>query len=285
MNSLDWDDLRYFLALIDAGTLSGAARALGVEHSTVARRIDALEAPLALRLFDRFQQGWSLTAAGTALLPHARRLEDDMHALLRAAAGSAPLSGVVRISAPPALAAYFLAPRLKDGLRRLSGIDVELLAEPREADLMRREADIALRYRRPSTPGLAVRSLTTIDYALYASAQYLAERLPPEWEFLGYDESLSGAPQQMWLAKFKGRRRYSLRSNDLSTLFQAASAGIGVVLLPQYFACAGLVRIDMEACPVKRKLWLVMHEDVRRSARVRAIADELIALFEPGAGG
>ena len=282
MNSPAWDDLRYFLALIDAGTLSAAARALGVEHTTVARRIDSLEASLKVRLFDRFQKGWSLTAAGASLVPYARQMEGDLHALMRALAGSATLSGVVRISAPPALAAYLLAPYLKDALRRQPGIDVELLAEPREADLMRREADIALRYRRPTTAGLVVRTLTTTEYALYASAEYLAERTPQQWEFLGYEESMGEAPQQMWLDKFRGTRRYCLRSNDMGTLFQAAAAGTGVIALPTYFARQrSLVRIESEQCPVKRKLWMVMHEDVRRSARVRAIADELIALFDP----
>ncbi|PRC94632.1 LysR family transcriptional regulator [Solimicrobium silvestre] len=281
MNSPDWNDLRFFLALIDAGTLSGAARMLGVEHTTVARRIDALEAPLMVRLFDRFPKGWSLTSAGIALVPHARQLEEDMHALMRAATGSATLSGVVRLSAPPALAAYLLAPRLRAVLSRLPEIEIELLGESREADLMRRDADIALRFRRPSAPGLAVRTLTTIPYSLYASAQYLSQRTPQQWEFLGYNESLRDAPQQLWLDKIRGERRYALRSNDLGALFQAAVAGCGVTVLPTYFEKqhSELVRIESD-CPVKRKLWIVMHEDVRRSARVRAIADEVISLFD-----
>ncbi|MBI3898464.1 MAG: LysR family transcriptional regulator [Gammaproteobacteria bacterium] len=288
MNSPDWNDLRFFLALIDASTLSGAARELGVEHTTVARRIDALEAQLTVRLFDRFPKGWSLTAEGAALVPHARRLEEEMHALIRAAAGSATLSGVVRISAPPALTAYLLAPHLRDTLQRLPDIKIELLGEPREADLTRREAEIALRFRRPTAPGLVVRLLTTIQYSLYARTQYLTERAPPQWEFLGYNDSLQHTPQQQWLDKIRGTRRYCLRTNDLSTLFRAVAAGIGVTVLPDYFEqqCSELVRVESEPCPVKRKLWIVMHEDVRRAARVRIVADEIIALFsvEPWLG-
>lgn len=281
MHTPDWGDLRFFLAVIDAGTLSGAARALGVEHTTVARRIDALEAPLGMRLFDRFPKGWSLTAAGAALLPHARRLEDDMHTLMRAAAGATALTGRVRVSAPPALAAYLLAPRLAPLLRRLPGIELELLGEPREADLTRRDAEIALRFRRPTAPGLTVRLLSTIRYGLYASADYLAGRAPEAWEFLGYDASLSGAPQQQWLDQLRGARRYCLRSNDQASLLQAAAAGAGVAVLPLYFDYQGgpLVRAGAAACPVARKLWMVMHEDVRRAAHVRAVADALIALF------
>jgi DNA-binding transcriptional LysR family regulator len=282
MNQPDWDDLRYFLALHDAGTLSAAARAAGVEHTTVARRIDALEAALAVKLFDRFPKGWSLTAAGKALVPHARKMEDSLHGLMRAATGAAELRGKVRVSAPPALAAYMLAPRLKPAVQRLPGIELDLRGEAREMDLMRREADIAIRYKRPEAPGLATRLLATVGYQLYASAAYLASRPEDEWEFIGYDELLQDTPQHLWLEKIRGGRRYCLRSNDLGALFQAAVAGCGVAVLPQYFfdiQRGGLVAIETPACPVRRKLWIVMHEDVRRAAPVRAVADEIIALF------
>ena len=282
MNSPNWDDLRYFLALSQAGTLSASARALKVEHTTVARRIETLETALGTRLFDRFPKGWALTVAGTTLLPHARAMEQDMHALMRLASGTLALSGTVRISAPPALAAYLLAPRLRSTLRHLPGIAVDLVGETRQADLTRREADIALRFERPTAPGLAVRQLASVSYSLYASAAYLKAHAAAQWEFLGYDEQLQDAPQQQWLDTVRGARRYCLRSNDLGALFQAAVAGCGVVVLPQYFFAgkrSPLTTIATPACPLKRKLWLVMHDDVRRSAPVRAVADALIALF------
>ncbi|MTV40713.1 LysR family transcriptional regulator [Duganella radicis] len=282
MSQPDWDDLRFFLALHDAGTLSGAARAVGVEHTTVARRIDALETALAVKLFDRFPKGWSLTAAGRALVPHARQMEDNLHGLMRAASGAAAVRGKVRVSAPPALASWLLAPRLQPALHRLSGVELDLRGETRETDLMRRESDIALRYNRPTAPGLTVRSLATVAYRLCASEAYLARRAPAQWEFLGYDELLQHTPQHLWLEKVRGERRYCLRSNDLGTLFQAAVAGCGVAVLPDYFRAEALVDIPAPACPVKRKLWIVMHEDVRRAAPVRAVADEIIALFTSG---
>lgn len=285
MNSPDWDDLRYFLAVSDAGSLSGAARATDVEHTTVARRVEALEAALGTRLFDRFPKGWSLTAAGAALLPHARKMEDDMHALMRVASGSSVLSGSVRVSAPPALAAYLLAPRLRATLRRLPGIEIDLRGEARRTDLTRREADIALRFERPTAPGLAARRLATIGYSLAASAAYLAEHTSAQWEFVGYDALLQDTPQHRWLEEMRGARRYSLRSNDLGALYQAALAGCGVAVLPQYMLDAGgdaLIAIATPACPVKRALWIVMHDDVRRSTPVRAVADEIIGLFAAG---
>lgn len=281
MQNPDWDDLRFFLALCEAGTLSGAARAAGVEHTTVARRIDALETALGSPLFDRFPKGWSLTATGTALLPHARKLEDDMHALLNAARGASDVVRVVRVSAPPALSACLLAPRLRALLARLPGIELDLRGEARTADLMRRQADIALRFARPTSPGLVTKLLKHVDYALYANEEYAASRLPEQWEFLGYDELQQNAPQQEWLDKLRGQRRYSLRSNDLLTLLQATVAGCGVAVLPRY-AAAGVpgLAVLAPACPVRRKLWLVMHGDVRRSPPVRAVADELIAIFD-----
>jgi DNA-binding transcriptional LysR family regulator len=282
MNQPNWDDLRFFLALLDAGTLSGAARAVGVEHTTVARRIDALEASLAVKLFDRFPKGWSLTASGKELVAHARKMEEGLHGLLRAASGTAALSGKARVSAPPAITAWVLAPGLQQALHRLPGIELDLRAELKVTDLMRRESDIAIRYQRPTSPGMAVRSLCTVTYQLCASEAYLSSRAPEQWEFLGYDEMLQHTPQHQWLEKVRGARRYCMRSNDLGTLYQAALAGGGVAVLPDYFPLSALVQIEAPVCPVKRKLWIVMHEDVRRAAPVRAVADEIIALLSIG---
>jgi len=278
----DWDHFRYFLALVDATTLSGAARRLGVEHTTVARRIDLLESALKLRLFDRFPKGWALTSDGESMVPHARRLETDMHALMRASSESVALQGLVRVSAPPAITTYLLAPHLQKALRHVPEVEIELLAESRLVDLTRREADIALRFQRPASPGLAVRVIASLGYGLYAHRRYLKNRHPDDWEFLGYNDSLLDTPQQKWLDTIRGERRYCLRSNDLSVLFQAASAGQGVAVLPAYFEglSGGLVRIDAPACTIHRKLWMVLHEDVRRSARVRAVADAVVALFD-----
>jgi DNA-binding transcriptional LysR family regulator len=200
-------------------------------------------------------------------------MEDDMHALMRAAGGATAPGGVVRVSAPPALAAYMLAPRLKGALRRLPGIELDLRAEARMTDLTRRESDIALRFQRPDAPGLAVRLLANVEYGLYASAAYLAEHDAGQWEFLGHNEQLTDVPQQQWLDKFRGARRCCMVSNDLGTLYPGYFFG------PKH---GGLVRIATEGKPFMRKLWIVMHEDVRRRAAVRAVADEINALFAGG---
>lgn len=279
----DWNDLRYFLALSTSGTLSGAARALGVEHSTVARRIDALEAALGARLFDRFARGWTPTAAGLELLPPARRVEEELHGVLRAASGAGALRGSVRVSAPPALCTYLLAPDLPEMLGHLPQIEVELRAEARLNDLARGEADIVLRYQRPTAPGLVLRRLTDTTYGAYATSAYLRAHAAAEWKFLGYDAALDDTPQQQWLEGYRGERRYRLRSNDLGTLYQAARAGAGIAVLPDYLVGdprSRLLAVPGANCPVRRRLWLVMHEDIRRAAPVRAVADALAAWFE-----
>lgn len=280
MQTPNWDDLRFFVALCEAGTLTGAARATGVEHTTVARRIEALETALGARLFDRFPKGWSLTAAGTVLVPHARKVEDDMYALLNAARATNAVTGVVRVSAPPALASCLLAPRLRAPLARLPGVEIDLRAEAHTTDLMRRQADIALRFARPTSPGLATKLLAHIDYALYAHEDYVANRAPEQWEFVGYDEQLQNAPQQEWLDKVRGERRTCMRSNDMLTLLRAAIECCGVGVFPCYATAGvpGLVALT-PACPVRRKLWLVMHDDVRRAPHVRAVANEITAMF------
>lgn len=280
MNTPDWNDLRHFLAVIDAGSLSGAARALGVEHTTVARRIEALEQVLGLRLFDRFARGWALTDAGQSLLPQARRIEENVIGLLRqASSASDSASGTVRISAPPAVAAYSIAPRLAALRPHLGGIDIELAAEAGHADLSRREADIALRYQRPTAPDMAVRAVAQIQYRVCATVDYLASRVPETWEFIGYDDSLSETPQQQWLEEFANGRRFILRSNDLATIHGAARAGAGVAVLPDYLE--GPPALPGTDCPVQRQLWMVIHDDVRKSARVRKVADLLVDLFKP----
>jgi DNA-binding transcriptional LysR family regulator len=160
---------------------------------------------------------------------------------------------------------------------RLPGIQIELGAEQAQVDLSRREADIAIRFRRPQIPDLAVRVIATVQYHLCATPAYLASHSPEEWEFIGYDDSLNDAPQQEWLDAIAGTRPFIIRSNDLNTIAFAARNNAGIAALPDFLA-GGLI-IDSVPCPVQRKLWMVIHDDVRKSPRVRRTADLLAELF------
>jgi len=277
---MNWDDLRYFLALVDSGTLTGAARRLQVEHTTVARRIDALEAALKLRLFDRLVRGWQLTTEGRELVEHAREVEERWFSFERKALSTSKMEGVVRISAPLSLSTFVLAPSLKNLCASLPGVELELQAERHQVSLGKREADIALRMARPQTAGLVIKPLANIGYGLYACKAYLKKRKEEDWEFVAYEKN-STTPHHQWLEDYLAQRKVVLRSNDQMVLAQCAAAGLGVAVLPHYLSQShrDLYRIDEQACPMRRKLWLVMHDDVRRSPRVRSVADGLIALF------
>lgn len=161
---------------------------------------------------------------------------------------------------------------------QLEGIDIELGAETAHVDLLRREADIAIRFKRPQTPDLAVRQIATVRYHLCATPEYLAGRDPGKWEFIGYDESLAETPQQEWLKAFAAGRRFILSSNDLGVITSATRAGAGIATLPDYLA-TGLI-VDGSDCPVQRKLWMVIHDDVRKSPSVRRTADLLAELLD-----
>lgn len=280
-----WDDVRYFLELARQGKLSATARVLGVEHSTVARRVAALEATLGLRLFDRLPKSWVLTAEGEGLLDHARRIEEEALAFSRASDGYGALRGTVRVSAPPVFASVFLATRLARARDRWPGIAIELIGESRQANLYRREADLAVRLSRPHEQGLATRPLAQMGYALYGAPAW-KDKPVADWEFVGYDELLRETPQQQWLEQLAGTRPFNMRTNDLATMLQACRSGLGLAVLPHFMVRgdSAVVQFDAFPCPVSRPIWLAIHPDVRRSARVKAVAELVAQLIEQDAG-
>jgi len=276
-----WDDVRFFLAVARGGSLSAAARALKVEHSTVARRVGALEASLGVRLFDRLPRHWALTRDGAELLAPAERIEHEAMAFARAASAASSVGGKVRISAPPVFASRFLVPELAQRSARWHGIELDLVGESRTANLHRREADISLRFMRPAEPGLAARKLGELAFSLYAAPAWQA-RPAAQWCFLGYAEPLAEVPHQQQLARLAGARPFVLRSNDLAALHQACRAGLGLAMLPRFLAQGdpGLVEMPGADGTAPRDIWCVLHPDVRRSPRVRLMADliaELVA--------
>jgi len=274
----DWQDLRHFATLAREGSLSAAARRLKVDHATVARRVAALEAALGLKLVDRRARAYALTAEGRDIAAIAARMEDVAFDLDRAARGAqAGLSGPVTITAPPTLAATLIAPRLVDLCTAHSGIRVRLIGEKRSASLSRREADVAVRLRRPTEPNLVARRVGRLAFALYAAPAFLRTHRPADYRFIAYDETMETAPQQQWLQRFAGERPVVLRASDLEVQREAAKAGLGIAALPRYFGDRepGLQIIEAGHTRVAREIWLVVHRDLQRAPLVRAVLDFL----------
>ncbi|HYH19245.1 MAG TPA: LysR family transcriptional regulator [Azospirillum sp.] len=278
--ALDWEDLRVFVALARAGSLSAAARALKVSHATVGRRIAALEDTLGRALFDRRADGYALTAEGAAVLELAAGMDERALAILRRAGRDAGLTGTVRLTATESLAERFLIPRLVAFRRRHPGIDLEVLSDPRSLSLAKREADVAVRLARPQAGELVTRRLATIAYGLYVAPDGDAA------SWVGYDDSFAHLPEAQWLARHAAGGRIALRANGLPAQIAAVRAGFGKALLPRWFAeeeareDGGLVACRPPAPPPVREAWLVVHRDLKDVPRVRALIDAVVAAFE-----
>lgn len=272
----NWDDIRYFLELARRGSLSEAARQLGVEHSTVARRIAGLEEALGLTLFERLPRTYRLAADGKELLARAEAMEETVFALERTARGRrATVGGLVRISAPPMLSIEFIAPRLGPLRKAHPDLHLELIGEIANASLTRREADIALRLSRPAEASLIVRRVGTLHFGLYGHRDYINATPKAAWDYIGYDESLAHVPQQQWLLKLAAGRPLTFRSNDISILAAATRAGLGVAVLPHVVATdPNLVCLATDTV-ASRELWVVIHPDLKRAAPIRATVDHL----------
>jgi DNA-binding transcriptional LysR family regulator len=276
VQEMDWNDLRYALAAARGGTLSEAAKRLGVDETTVARRVARIERRLGVTLFERTAGRLEPTGAGAQLLAHAERVESEVGALETALAGADRIAaGSVRLTAVPILINRVLAPAAGALLAAHPGLRLELVAEPRNLSLSRRETDMALRLARPSREAAAVvRRVGRLDYGVYARADLAGEDLP----WIGYGEEMADIPQARWIAG-ASRSEPRLRVNDAEAMLQAVRAGLGRALLP--CAIAGcdpaLARLDGPAPALGREVWLMLHPDQRGLARIRAVADWVAA--------
>ena len=276
-----WDDVRFFLAVARAGSLSAAARVLGVGHVTVGRRITLLEKRLGVTLLQRTPGGLDITSAGEAVLQRCIAMENAALDLERAAAGrDSSAVGSIRLTATEALAHQIIAPAIADLRKNYPNLRVDLAAGVRSLDIARREADLAVRVGRPSGSGLVCRKLGDIGYSLYASRSYIAEhRMPQRGEGLaGHDLiTFTGAPaatSPFFMNESLDQARIALRCDNPLIQLQAAANGIGIAELACFLGddCAALVRIWPGESPALRSVWLVFHEDLRRSARIRVVS-------------
>jgi DNA-binding transcriptional LysR family regulator len=275
---MNWNDLRYFIALAKGGSLSAAARLLKTEHTTVSRRVAVLEANLGVRLFERKARQYRLTPEGEQIADRALRLEQQALDIQRVATGRRTgVGGMVRISAPPALASHFLADRLNALLVSSPELEIELIAANELVSLARGDADIAIRLRRPEDDAIVTRKLGEVAFGLYASRVYLSHVPQERWSFIGYDQSLDSAPQQQWLKALAAGTSLRFRTNDLVTLMEGAAGGLGVAVLPRFMADRDLrlMPAPIARTPPSRPIWLLVHSDLSRSPRVRRVFDHL----------
>lgn len=286
-HNLDWEDLRYFLALTRHRSLSATARGLRVTHATVSRRVTSLEALLGRPLFERRADGYALTPHGQALLDEADAMEQAALAVLRRFDTGSELNGLVRLTAARTLADSFLVDHLGELHGRYPGLELELISDARVASLARREADIALRLGASKDSDLVARRLGTIAFGLYASPAYCEKAACGKlhevigYDVIGYDRDSDFIFGALWLTHQFPDGRFTFRSNSPMSQAAAARAGYGIALLPQFLAAndAGLVPVQFEESLPNCDIWLLFHRDLGKAPLVRAVADYLIDTF------
>lgn len=276
---LAWDDLLYVLAIGRSGSLSGAARELGVNHATVYRRINKVEEQLRVRLFDRQRDGYAPTAAGEAMIALAAEMDEDVIALERRLAGEdLRPTGTVRVTTTDTFIST-VVPLLAKFKLIYPEIDVELVTGNQMLNLSRRDADVAIRPTTKPDESLVGRKLATLAFAAYGSSTYLAavggSDLSRNHKWVGFDDSLSHLSSYTWLRENVAADRVTFRSTSFMAIIEAVGEGMGLGILPCYLADLrpDLVRCSALLPEVATDLWLLVHEDMRHAARVRAFVD------------
>jgi len=296
LDQLRWDDLRVFLALQRTGSLKRGAALLGVNVSTMSRRLDALEATLGLHLFDRTPEGTHPTAAAEQLLPFAEAMEHAAHGFVRGVeALEREVEGEVRLSAPPGLVDHFLAPALAELCDRYPRLRLTIAASIGYADLTRREADLALRTVRPRAGDLVVKCVARQGWCVIAAPK-LAKRHQPlsdpnALRWLTWGEELANMPDRRWIKAEVAPEQVPLETNSMTAQLEAVRAGLGVMLAPTVYRelpgvtelrCAAKLRRSVAALPVG-SLWLVGHRALREVPRIAAVwtwLEQQFARFE-----
>jgi DNA-binding transcriptional LysR family regulator len=285
---MEWSDLRIFLAVARAGTLSGAARSLGLSQPTVGRRLRALETAIGAALFERTLDGCVPTPKGEMLLPMAEAMDSAAATIER----RQPLlsdqpAGAVRITSGEWMG-RFLARHAMELTRQLPALQIELAVSVELASLARREADIAIRNRRPETGDLWLRAVAKPAYAPYATEAYLRRQprgsfdpADARWDWVTFDEAHAHFPTARWVMQQLGKRPPRLRCSTSGTILEAVLGGAGIALLPCFIAdgTTSLQRLSPPIDELAGDVWLIVHRDLRRVPRVRATVDQLVELF------
>jgi DNA-binding transcriptional LysR family regulator len=280
----DWNDLRYLLAIAKAGTLAGAARELGVEHTTVGRRLTALETALGARLFTRGGGTFTATPAASAILPLAEEIALRVDAIeRRVAGGDDRIEGIVRLTTSEALSGYFVK-RMGPLRERYPSLVVEILSGNRAYDLLRGEADLAVRVRETTEPDLLTRKVAVAGWSMYAAKAYVERKGAPAspedlhgHDIIAFDPTLAATPGGVWLDRHASDANVVMRGNSIVAALNAVLVGIGITVLPCFLGDVEpvLARLTPRLLG-SRDVFVVVHPDLARTARVRAVMDFVI---------
>lgn len=279
--SYDWNHIRAFLATVEEGSLSGAARVLRQTQPTLSRQISMLESALNLTLFERGTRAMQLTDAGMELLSHVRGMADAASQISRVATGqSQDIEGTVRITSSDAMAAYALPMHLMSLRQKYPGICVELVPSNEMSDLTRRDADIAIRHARPEQPDLVARRLKDIEVTLFASEAYLADIGDSDLStanFIGYGHPERLVPSINAMGIRVTKQNFVFTTNNGITMYELIREGAGIGLLPISVAEGkfGLKRVLPDGPSFEMETWLVTHREVQTNRRIRLTFDHL----------
>lgn len=280
----DWDLIRSFLAVARAGKLTSGAKKLGVDHSTLSRRLCALEQTLGAKLFHHSVAGYSLTQQGEQLLIRAEAIENSIHSLDRQFGQSTRVSGSVRIGAPDGFGTTVLAPVIRKLAAANPDLEIDLVATPRAFSLSKREADIAIALACPPRGRLHRRKLTDFEFGVYA-----AKSEPVLWQgiekpedfagrpFISFVDDLIYTPEIDYIQEISTGIVPRIRSASLVAQWYATAAGAGLCVLPCFMADADerLVRVLPDEVFLRRTLWMIVHSDMRDIARIHVTCDFL----------
>ena len=283
-----WSDLKFFLSLVEHGSLSAAARIEGVSQPTLSRRLTTLEESLKTDLFNRSVDGLQLTPTGERLVEHAERMKEEATAFERSAAGrDVSLSGLVNISSVEILGTEWLPEVLREFTNVYDGVRIDIQIDTAPADLLRREADIAIRMYRPQEPDLVAKKIGSIAYGLFATQEYIDRRGMPKGldDICEHDLVLPGPKILEIIRKKLGSKKIHIpppvfTSNDSHALASATLAGYGIGVHSALTANRHPELISVLPYAITQsELWLVTHADINKSAKIRAVYEHLSEMF------
>ena len=282
MQDSDWDDLRFFLAVARTGSLSGAAKNLKVNHSTVLRRLGSLEGKLGVRLYERLPTGYVMTRAGEVLRDRLTGVEQQVDAAQRLVSGlDLRLSGTIRLTSTDTLIRGLLTPYLAEFHRRHAAIQLQIVVNNTFLSLTKREADVAVRPSNRPPENLVGRRVGRIQTAIYASKAYLGEHGRnkdwAEYDWVAPDEALAHLAQAKWVRKHIPEDRIVARVDSLLGMAEAVRHGLGVGLLLCLLGDqeSDLVRLAPPNEELDTQVWVLTHPDLRNVARIKALTDHL----------